>query len=307
VDAGRLRVLLVEDDTMVRGAIAELLRHHGYDLREAGDGRAAIDLFTRAPADIVITDVRMPGMDGLEVLARLKRIAPEVCVVVMTGYGSEDTAIRAMRSGASNYFKKPVDFAEFAYALGVLSDLVRSRREHRFDPRLLVREARTLRLGTDLDEIYPVIRELTASAAVFPFDLEAVRIGLLEMLTNAIEHGSLGITSAEKRAALRGGTLRELYARRAAEPPWRDRTVLVEAELTPERLSFRVEDQGDGFDWRALPDPGEPEGLLGISGRGVTVARLCMDELTFSGRGNEVLIAKRARPAATPGRPALAP
>jgi DNA-binding response OmpR family regulator len=290
-----LRVLLVEDDPAVRGVLGELLRHYGYDPREAADGAQAIELFTQEPADIVITDVRMPGVDGLELLARVKKIEPETCVVIMTGYGTEETAIQAIRNGASNYFKKPVNIAEFAYAVGVLADLVRSRREHRFDPRLLERESRSLRLGNDLDGIYPVIRELTATAHAFSFDVESVRIALLEILTNAIEHGNLGISLVEKRAALADGTLRTLYAERAAALPWRDRTVLVDYELTPSRLLYRIADEGDGFDWRSLPDFADPDNLLAGSGRGIVVAKLCMDSVAFNERGNEATLVKHPR------------
>lgn len=296
-----LKILLVEDDPAVRGTLVEVLRHYGYAPREAVDGRQAIELFSGEPADIVITDVRMPGIDGLELLARVKRVAPQTCVVIMTGYGAEDTAIQAIRNGASNYFKKPVNIPEFIYAIGVLADLVRSRRDHRFDPRLLQRESRTVRIGNDLDAIYPVIRELTATAAAFSFDVESSRIALLEATTNAIEHGSLGITLEEKRAAMREGALRELYARRAAVLPGRDRSVVIDYELTPARICYRVTDEGQGFDWRALPDCTDPDNLFAGSGRGIVVMRLSMDEVRFSERGNEITLVKLPHAAAGRG------
>jgi CheY-like chemotaxis protein len=301
--AAGLRILLVEDEPAVRGVLAEVLRHYGYELREAADGRNAIEFFAEQPAEIVITDVRMPGIDGLELLARIKKIAPETCVVIMTGYGGEDTAIQAIRNGASNYFKKPVNIPEFVYAVGVLADLVRSRREHRFDPRLLEMESRTVRIGNDLDAIYPVIRGLTENPAAFGFDVEATRIALLEALTNAIEHGNLGITLAEKRAALSNGTLRELYARRAATPAGRDRTVRVEYELTPARICYRVTDEGGGFDWRSLPDFSDPEHLLAGCGRGIVVMRLSMNEVAFNDRGNALTLIKFPRDGGAHGIP----
>jgi len=292
MNATGLRILLVEDDAAVRGILVEVLRHYGYEPQEAADGRQAIELFSRRPAEIVITDVRMPGIDGLEVLAHIKKIAPETCIVIMTGYGGEDTAIQAIRNGASNYFKKPINIPEFIYAIGVLADLVRSRRDHCFDPRLLERESRTVRIGNDLEAIYPVIRELTATAAALSFDVESLRIALLEAITNAIEHGNLGISLEEKRAAMRDGRLRELYTQRAAAAPWRDRTVRIEYELTPARVSYRITDEGQGFDWRSLHDFADPEHLFSGSGRGIVVMRLSMDEVLFNDRGNEITLIK---------------
>jgi len=300
--AAGLRVLLVEDDPAVRGILAEVLRHYGYVPLEAADGLQAIELFSRQPAEIVITDLRMPGIDGLEVLARIKKIAPETCVFIMTGYGGEDTAIQAIRNGASNYFKKPISIPEFVYAVGVIADLVRSRRDHCFDPRLLERESRTVRIGNDLDAIYPVIRELTANAAAFSFDVESMRIALLEAITNAIEHGSLGISQEEKRAAMRGARIRELYAARASAPPGKDRTVRIEYDLTPARVTYSITDQGDGFDWRSLPDYADPDNLLAGSGRGIVVMRLSVDEVSFNDRGNKVTLLKL--PQRTAGAPA---
>jgi DNA-binding response OmpR family regulator len=292
---GGLRVLLVEDDSTVREMMSEFLLSLGYGLRVAPDGAAALELFAQEPAEIVVTDVQLPGIDGLEVLSRIKKSAPETCVVVMTGFGSEDTAIRAMRCGASNYFKKPISLAEFGYALGVLADLARSNRVRRADPRFLEQETRTLRFGNDLEAIYPVIRDLTATAETFPFDVEAVRVALLEMLTNAIEHGNLGIGREQKQAALRAGTLRDLYARRAAEVPARGRTVRVAYEFTPERFACRITDDGGGFAWRSLPEASDPDQLFSGSGRGIIVTRLLMDEVVYNDRGNEVLLVKRAR------------
>jgi DNA-binding response OmpR family regulator len=289
------RVLLVDDESASRIAVGAFLRLSGFDTREAVDGPTALDLLGREPADIVVTDVRMPGMDGLELLARIRRANPETCVVLLTGYGSEDTAVRAMRNGASNYFKKPVNFAEFGYALDTLAGLVRSRRGAQLDPALVERETRTLRLGPDVETVFPVIRDLTGRAAAFDFDVEAVRIGLLEMLMNAIEHGCLDIGGSEKREAVRRGTLPGIRRDRALAPPWRDRRVRVDYELTPELVSYRIADGGEGFDWRPLVAGDHPEDLLAGSGRGITVARLSMDELAYNDRGNEVLISKRRR------------
>jgi DNA-binding response OmpR family regulator len=290
--ASGLKVLLVEDDPAVRNSLSEVLRHYGYTPLEAADGLAAIELFTQRPADIVITDVRMPGIDGLELLARVKKAAPETYVVIMTGYGAEDTAIQAIRNGASNYFKKPINVPEFLYAVGVLADLVRSRRDHRFDPRLLESETRVVRIGNDLDAMYPVIRELTANASAFAFDVESTRIALLEAITNAIEHGSLGITLEEKQAAMRSGKLRELFAQRAGLAPWRDRAVRIEYELTRGQISCRVTDEGEGFDWRSLPDSADPDNLFAGCGRGIVVMRLSMDAVVFNDRGNAVTLIK---------------
>ena len=106
------RVLVVDDDPGVRYTLREILVSEGLAVDEAADGAEALAKLEAHPAALVVTDLRMPGMDGMELLRRLVARAPAPRVVVITAHGSERQAVEAMKAGAYDYFRKPFDNEE---------------------------------------------------------------------------------------------------------------------------------------------------------------------------------------------------
>ncbi len=107
------RILIVDDEVNIRGALVTLLEKKGYQVRGAGTGEEALEQLAAAAADLVLTDLKMPGIGGIEFIRRLKAKWPDTEVVVMTAYGSIDTAVEAMRCGAYDYLTKPIDRERF--------------------------------------------------------------------------------------------------------------------------------------------------------------------------------------------------
>ena len=107
------QILVVEDEINIRGALITMLEKRGHQVRGTGTGEEALLQLETATADLVLTDLKMPGMGGMEFLRRLKDKWPETEVVVMTAYGSIDTAVEAMRCGAYDYLTKPIDRERF--------------------------------------------------------------------------------------------------------------------------------------------------------------------------------------------------
>jgi two-component system nitrogen regulation response regulator GlnG len=106
------RILIADDEESLRWVLERGLRKVGYDVTTVADGDAAIHAYEAEPFDLVFLDVKMPGVDGLSVLERLREIRPDAYVVVMTAHGSMDTAIKAMQRGAYDYLAKPFDLDE---------------------------------------------------------------------------------------------------------------------------------------------------------------------------------------------------
>jgi DNA-binding NtrC family response regulator len=105
----RGRVLVVEDEAYVRESLGELLRARGFDIHLAATVAEALECLGRAPVDLVLTDLRMPGADGLELIRRLQATDPEIPVIVLTGQGTILSAVECMKAGAVDYVLKPAD------------------------------------------------------------------------------------------------------------------------------------------------------------------------------------------------------
>ena len=108
---------MIDDEVNAAAALEKLLQEDGYEVSAANDARAGLSLLEKMDTDIVLTDLRMPGMDGLELLAKVKEIRPETMVILMTAYGTVKTAVRAMKLGAEDYLAKPIDVEELEVIL----------------------------------------------------------------------------------------------------------------------------------------------------------------------------------------------
>lgn len=108
----KFKVLVVDDESSMRSTVAEVLESEGFLVVQASDGREALERVKGEPFDAVVMDVRMPHMDGLQALARIKSIAPEIPVVILTGYGNVKTAVQALQLGAATMLEKPFDNAD---------------------------------------------------------------------------------------------------------------------------------------------------------------------------------------------------
>ena len=104
----RVKVLIAEDNELSRENLAEMLKSYGYEVKAVSDGKEAMDAFVELKYDLVITDLKMPNADGLEVLAFVKEVNPESIVIIITGYGTVNSAVEAMRLGAFDYITKPL-------------------------------------------------------------------------------------------------------------------------------------------------------------------------------------------------------
>jgi DNA-binding NtrC family response regulator len=106
------RILIVEDDQIFLRPLQRTLEVEGYEVLVVSSGEDAIDLLKNDDADLVLTDKRLPGLDGVDLVRRIKADHPDLAVVVMTAYGTIESAVEAMRLGASNYLVKPFETAE---------------------------------------------------------------------------------------------------------------------------------------------------------------------------------------------------
>ena len=132
------KVLLVEDDDTARERLAKSIRKAGYLVLVAEDGQAGLELFKKESPEILITDLKMPGIGGLELMHTAKQISPDVQVILITAFGETDTAISAIREGALDYLKKPLDLEQLRVALGRARERIVELKKRAFVPALLL-------------------------------------------------------------------------------------------------------------------------------------------------------------------------
>src|SRR5881394_419367 len=123
-------ILIVDDEEPIRQVLTEVLSGHGYVVRAASDGEEALRELAAHDYDAVVTDVRMPRMDGLSLVRSVQQIAPDATVIVMSAYGSHDLAIEAMKAGAYDYLGKPFRPDEVLLVLRKAEERERLRREN---------------------------------------------------------------------------------------------------------------------------------------------------------------------------------
>lgn len=107
--AKKIKVLMVDDEEQFRSTTSKILARKGYDTTIAGNGEEALEILKGGPYDVVVLDIKMPGMDGHEALARIKAIDPRIQVIMLTGHGSEASARQSLESEAFDYLSKPCD------------------------------------------------------------------------------------------------------------------------------------------------------------------------------------------------------
>jgi CheY-like chemotaxis protein len=292
-------VLIVDDSPVDRRRTSGLVARRG-DLRAivASDGHEAMEQIARDEPAVVVTDLQMPGMDGLELVQEIRRLHPGLPVVLMTAYGSEDIAIKALRAGAAQYVPKRMMARVLVETLDAVLALAAFDSRRRRLQSCVETSRSSFLLENDPELIAPFI-------ALLQEDLDGlglcdgnartrVGVALQEALANALYHGNLEVSSD-----LRQSDERLFYAeanRRRGDEPYRSRRIHVTADLDRDRAIYRILDDGPGFDTSRLDAPFDPESLMRVGGRGLLLIRTFMDETRHNQAGNEITLVKlRAR------------
>src|SRR4030067_2719114 len=110
-------ILIVDDEESQRQASPGCLKKLGYEILASPDSESAFKIIEGAPVDIVISDMRMPGLSGLELLTKARAPVPDITFILMTAFGSVNGAVEAMRQGASNYLTKPINLDELELSI----------------------------------------------------------------------------------------------------------------------------------------------------------------------------------------------
>ena len=292
-----MAVVLVVDDSPVDRTRAGGLLKKRHDLTPAfaSNGREALDLITAQPPDLVLTDLQMPELDGLELVEAVRRRFPALPVILMTAHGSEEIAVQALRKGAASYVAKRNLAAELVDTVESVLEIARNDLSQRHILACLTQTEAHYELDNDIASIAPLIGQLEANLNRMELcdetGLIRVAVALREALVNAIYHGNLDLTSALLEAD--EAQFAEQAQRRPREQPYASRRVHLVARETRSEVTYVIRDEGQGFDPASLPDPTLPQNLERRTGRGLFLIRTFMDEVKHNPVGNEITMVKR--------------
>ena len=281
-----MRVLIVEDDPASRKFMQDTVKSQSHEVKTAADGLQGLSLFKEFKPHLVFSDIQMPKMDGLELLKRIRDMSPETLVVMITAFGSEEYAIKALRLHANNYLNKPIRHHDLLPLLQKYSALVEPAGSVGQEKKKEDQQQQKFIFENNFSNINEFLHLL-----VNDLDKDVlldVRVGLYELLVNAIEHGNLEISKEEKFNALNKGPfgLEELHKKCKLDPRFAGRKIVV--ELTKDDVAFEwlIKDEGKGFDYEHVLRNAGPMG--NIEAKGIYIAQFHFDELEFLGRGNQV-------------------
>src|SRR3989442_6031580 len=270
-------VLLAEDDKPSREIYHAVLNAEGYNVIDAADGSAALDVLNREPVDLLLTDVFMPGMTGIQLLERARELRPDLRAIVMTGHKTSEAVIGALRNRACEFLAKPFHTEE-------LIEAVRSVMSRDINCQIEVISDRPdwieLRVPCDLNAVEPIQKFLGHLHEHIPKETrEAVGAVFRELLNNAIEHG--GKCDPSKRV-----DIKFIHLKRA--------------------ILYSIKDPGEGFNIDEITHaaianpPDEPTRHLQIraergmrpGGFGIMLASQAIDELVYNEKHNELIFVK---------------
>lgn len=186
-----MRVVVIDDENIKLVTLTDALRKNGYDVIPFGDPRSALNWFYENGAEVVVTDIRMPGISGLEILREVKQKSPRTYVILMTAYGSIEVAVQAMRDGAHDFIMKPFESQEMVTVLNKIRRVVELEQENeQLKKKLYERYQFHNIVGKSkvMQEIYEVIETVADSDHTVLIEGES-GTGK-EMIANAIHYNS---------------------------------------------------------------------------------------------------------------------
>ncbi len=294
----RVFEILIVDDSPTQLLLMKgiLDRHDDLHVRTARNGREALETVQQNSIDLVLSDLQMPEMDGLELVQAVKLSAPRVPVILTTSQGSEEIAAKALQQGAASYVPKRQMSTELLSTIRQVLDLAESDRKREDVSKCVVASSLRLCFANDETLVPGIISRL--EQALVELDLfdegERMQISMAldEAILNAMIHGNLEVSS-ELREVDDGEPYRELINQRASQTPYQERRVKVDLEATKQSVEFVIADEGHGFDVSSLPDPTDPANLENVSGRGLLLIRAFMDTVEHNDKGNRLTLRKQ--------------
>jgi len=302
------KILVVEDSAVDRHLVGSLLAEvTGWQVGFAEDGAQAMeqlanptrephrdpaDLSPGALPDVIVTDLRMPHVDGLQLVKFVRDTFPQIPVVLVTSQGSEQIAMDALRAGATNFTPKHALKADLIRTVDQVLGLAERMKFERNPAIHPVAKQIAFVLENETGFIGPTIEHLQENLPSWS-DRDRLQIGMAldEAITNAMHHGNLEVDSC-LREGEDDSPYYDLIRQRKQANPYCHRRVRIEAEFSDQHVCVQISDDGLGFDPATIPDPTDEDNMHRVCGRGLFLIKSFMDSVAFNSMGNQITMTK---------------
>ena len=295
---GEPPILLVDDSRAAQHLASRLIQNGtGRTVVCANNGNQGLALIDQIHPALVVTDLQMPEMDGIELVKAIRAAHPQIPVILMTAYGSETAAMQALSAGAANYVPKKNLITNLVNTIQPLLAMVAGNWQRRRVLSYQKSLTRSFELDNDpllLPPLIDLIREDFDSFAIGD-ETSGIRlaVALQESLANALYHGNLECGTDLRQDDEK--IFYDLANQRRWSDPYRSRQIHITSKIDHREVRIVIRDEGPGFDTSSIDKPFDPEDLMKVGGRGMILIRTFLDEYFHNSLGNEITLIKRKR------------
>lgn len=297
------RILLVEDDELTREAFELYFSQHGWQLDSFADGNQGLKAAIDNDYDLVITDLQMPEISGIELLKKISQAKPNQTVMAISGGGTFEDVVALLRGGAVDFVRKPVNLPQLQQTI---TKLVSCAKEEEFENTIYnhiqyeetQHSFSSLEIATKRVSL-PIINRLLHSKIIDKQMSLRLKLAFQEALVNSLEHGNLELNSNWKDEFDQEGNdhFSHMKKERLNDTKYAQRKILLTSIYQQDKLIVKIKNEGPGFTPPCLNI--EKDSLNEIStrgyGRGLTILLGMLDQISYSQDGTELTLIKKLK------------
>ena len=294
------KVLLVEYSPTQAFEMRMLLEEGSHEVRHAANGRLALEVLSDESLDIVVTDLEMPEVNGLELVETMSTDYAHIPAILVTARGSEELAAQALQKGAAGYV--PKNHLQSLLNDTIIDVLGVIRTDASFAKLIstLTKNVFEFEMGNDSEMISPLVgllmQVVSGMDLIGGAEMNRLGVAIEHALINAMYRGNLQLgpsVTPPHHAIIYDDATSDLIERRKREAPYKDRKIFVQATASKEEIRIVIRDQGIGFDTSKVPEKVDGDLFAAESGKGLVLMKSFADELSFNESGNEVTMVKK--------------
>lgn len=295
-------ILIIDDSEALVSSVGTILKHNNYQVDFAYNGSDALRKIQTHAYDVVLCDIDMPGMSGLEFLEKIRKDEERLDVILMTGFLEPEYFIKAIRLGASDFISKPIEFQQLSKSISTV--LEKNEARNSLDSFLNILSE--IKLDVVINPLKFSQHSVNRICSKFleqniklpPVIVNELLICVDEMVYNAFIHGTLGLTVQQRQGS--HAMLQETIASKLKLPQIAVKRIRFSIGIDQELnlIKISVEDDGDGFDYEGWRVTQNSDNLFSLDehGRGLAVLYHLADEVSFANGGRRVHITKKLSP-----------